>query len=358
MEEILVIDENTSAARIPGFNKHSGHRMSLIPLNTGKLFTTLTLRPGPVAEPSISSETFLRSYLEAGLWLRCLGAQHHVRTLAASQSTRLARFAASAGIYTQLGLATEDALAMLVAWSLWVRDRSDNLPDLVYRINLRMSHELANYTAKEIEDIRGKAVSGKKINVDGRRYLKSLRDGVGERDLPQLFGIRLHPHPSVKLVPKSETLSRRMLPRIIAENLEVLTDFRSAMSSACYNKLKHGPQLIVDKPSAAAMRMGHSAEEYHAFRDLELIRLLLCGSKVSITEEEIANGERSAPFLLDDPDNARRLMDRAVVAPAVFMWTLGRYIYGTVFVGRQLPTRPADDGLVEMLEGYFSTLSG
>jgi hypothetical protein len=51
-------------------------------------------------------------------------------------------------------------------------------------------------------------------------------------------------------------------------------------------------------------------------------------------------------------------MDRAVVAPAVFMWTLGRYIYGTVFVGRQLPTRPADDGLVEMLEGYFSTLSG
>jgi hypothetical protein len=327
----------------------------ILPISNG-LYTTLNLRPGLTDEPPVSSQEFLLSYLEAGLWLRCLAAQSHINTLSAERSSRLERLAASAGIYTQLGLATEDAIAMLVAWSFWSMDNSVNLVDLIYRISLRVSDEKSGYTALEMTDLKSKVFGSRKIPIDGRRYLRSLTAGIQQRDLPALFGVRWKQNPSVKVVPKEESATWQMLPRSISEYVQILSDARSELSSACYNKLKHGPQLIVGRPSDAAARMGFTEEQYKLLGELELIRILGYGSQIATTHEEMLKGVRRAPFLLDDLDNSRRLFDRAIVATASFMFMLGRYVYGCTFIGSPMPKRPTDPGLVDILERYAATL--
>ena len=115
--------------------------MTFLPKNTTRLFTTLNLMPGPTPESPLTNEASLYSFLDAGVWMRCLAMQSHVAVLANQQASRLQRFAASIGIYQQMGLAIEDALATLVAWSIWATDKSASLPDIAFRMVLRATAE-------------------------------------------------------------------------------------------------------------------------------------------------------------------------------------------------------------------------
>lgn len=76
-----------------------------------RLFQTLNLFPGPIPEAPVSNESYMWSFLSAGVWMRCLAVEPHVAVLANRDSSRLQRFAATIVIYQQVGLSIEDALA-------------------------------------------------------------------------------------------------------------------------------------------------------------------------------------------------------------------------------------------------------
>ena len=88
--------------------------------------------------------------------------------------------------------------------------------------------------------------------------------------------------------------------------------------------------------------MGHPEEEVRSFPEIELIRLLMDGSRTQISHEELASSERVAPFLLDDAENADRSLRQVVLATAIFMFSLGRYLYGSTFREYKMLDQPSD----------------
>src|SRR5688572_24237440 len=104
-----------------------------------KTYTTLAIGTGKVPEPSLSSRAFLASFLSIGVWLRALALESHAKVLTDQKATELQKLAASAAAYQQIGLAVEDALVTLVAWSTWSRLPDLNLADIYSRIVLRSS---------------------------------------------------------------------------------------------------------------------------------------------------------------------------------------------------------------------------
>ncbi len=299
--------------------------------STTRLFTTLNLFPGPQPEAPISSETFLRSFLDTGVWMRSLAMESHVLVLADTRASRLQRLAACVAIYQQLGLAIEDALATLIAWSIWAHDKSISLPDLTFRLHLRTDPQGSPYDPQKLKDIRSKFAGGKKISVDGRRYLSTLVKDVRDADLPGLFGVPWKARPSVKLVSPAQMTTWTTITRAILDHVQILTEPSGELTAAYYNKLKHGPQLVVDNPRQAALRLGHSESDTKEIPDTELIRVLLAGAQTSVTPQLLASGQRIAPFLLDDADNARRILRRRVLDGANFLYSLGYYLFIATF---------------------------
>ncbi len=274
--------------------------------------------------------------------------------LADKRASRLQRLAATAGLYQQIGLGTEDALATPIAWSFWAHNQSANLADISARVLLKVDPREPPYSPAEMEDLKRKLADNKRIHVDGRRYLRALINGVKARDIPVLFGIRWKPHPSIKLVSKDELEFWTSLPGVLLKHEEILTDPNTQMATACYNKLKHGPQLIVDKPKDAARRMSRPQPELQVMPETELLRILTDGARTEMTREELARSQHVAPFLLDDPDNANRLLVESLMDSSLFMFMLGRYLYGGAFHGHKIPGPPSDPGLTELIAAGFA----
>jgi hypothetical protein len=233
---------------------HTGKKLSrILPTSTG-LYTTLNLRPGPNSEPTRFDQIIFVELF--GLWALAPMPRNPMshQYISRQEFVAAAEISSNYGIYTQLGLATEDAIAMLVAWHFWSLDNTVNLADLIYRLNLRVSDEKRHYTPLEIADIKSKVSGSKKIVIDGRRYLLSITADVQPRELPTLFGVQWKQNPSVKLVPKVDVAAWQMLPKSISTYVDLLGDARSEMSSACYNKLKHGPNEA--RPQMRRVRRG------------------------------------------------------------------------------------------------------
>ena len=193
-----------------------------VSLDTTQAFVTLTLPLGQ--EPPISNESFLRNYLEVGVWIRCLAMQSHILTLASERASRLERLSASAGMYQQIGLGVEDAVATLIAWSIWSHERSTSLADITAQVLLRSEPKGLPYKSGEMEGIKRKFAEKKKVHVEGRRYLRALVDGIEASNVPGLFGIDWKPHPSIKLVSKPEMEFWTLLPTTIIQHIGILTD--------------------------------------------------------------------------------------------------------------------------------------
>ncbi len=323
-----------------------------LPPHATTAFATLSLPPGQ--EPPITNESFLRSYLEVGVWIRCIAMQSHVIALSNALSSRLERFAASAGVYQQIGLGVEDAVATLIAWSIWTHDQSTSLADIMAQVLLQTDRRGTPYSPKEMNALKNKFFDRKRVHVDGRRYLAALVDGVEARNIPRLFGIAWKPHPSVKLVSKVEMDFWNKLPATLILHINMLTDPMTQVASACYNKLKHGPQLTVGKPKDLLRQLAYPDSELQKMPETGLLRILMDGARTEMTYEEIEKKQAVAPFLLDDADNAVRLLRQSALDSAIFMFGLGRYVYGCAFRGHKIPDWPADHGLMPLVEAAMA----
>ena len=80
-----------------------------------------------------------------------LALESHAKVLANERASSLARLAASAGVYQQIGLAVDDALVTLVSWSTWARSPDLNLADIFARVSLRSVPDATPLQSKDLE---------------------------------------------------------------------------------------------------------------------------------------------------------------------------------------------------------------
>lgn len=321
----------------------------MLPRQTSRTFITASLAPGTRSEPKITSQEFLNSFLDYGCWLRPIAARAHVRTFETSNSSELERLAALGALYQLLGAVVEDAFTTFVAWSLWASDKNRSLPDIVGRLSLRFKPAKAPSDAYVEEVVRKLDGGGKRLDVHPREYL-SLLLRLDDDELPRAIGIPWNRHPSTKLVPNRERHQWDQLPHLVREVIRPLVEPKGELLTACYNKIKHGPQLVVDDMGRAAAARGHGSEQAMSFAGTRSIRLLLHGGRTQETPDEFAVGVRVAPFLIPDVANVRRLYFQQLVHTTNALCGLGTWLYNTTFVDARRPFAHQEASVQRILE--------
>jgi hypothetical protein len=312
------------------------------------------LSPGPNPEPPIDNPEFLEGFLQNGVWLRVASSYCHLAVLRSQSSSEIQRLAALVAFYQQAALQAEDILSNLIVWSIWARDRSQNLVDLLSRLMLR---DEPNWTSasEQYRDVvwnKFEGTSKKKIYVDARQYLSSLLD-VHESDLPAQFGISWKRDPSVKDVPRVDRKWWDRLPNSLGAWLRDILNPRAGLFMSIHNKLKHGPQLIVTNRLRVGLARGFTDsidhEKYPEWRR-PTVRILLDGSRTDDTKEEFEGQVSVAPLLADDVNNAAKIFDHVIREPAWLLATLGEYIFKFSYPERRREFPITDKFLREILE--------
>lgn len=305
--------------------------MAILPQSTYRTFISVSMAPGRDPEAPITSKEYLSSYLEHACWLRLLSAKRVLGVLEESKSSDLERLAAVASFSQLAGQITEDALTTYVAWSIWAADRDLRLPDIFARLSLRMSSPSKRLTPDYISDIHRKmSETEKRVDVYPREYLAMILSQPDDR-LPLMLGINWKKHPSVKLVPPEMRPFWDAMGSYVRGTIQPLIDPKGQLLSSTYNKIKHGPQLIVMSIGESALRRGHNSSSVESL-DRSGIRLLLDGSRVQETPEELEDSVRCAPFLVDDIANARRWFFQQMVHQVNALYALGTWLFNTTYI--------------------------
>ncbi|MDO9005132.1 MAG: hypothetical protein Q7V20_16935 [Aquabacterium sp.] len=304
---------------------------------------------GPNSEQDISNEQFLNSYLDYGCWLRVVTSRQQLDVIENKNSSELQKLAALASFYQTAGLVVEDALSMHIAWSLWQLDKSKSLPDILERLSLRLSSPKGDLPESYASDIKQKYITTKKrVDIYPRQYLNDLLS-LSDEELPATFGINWKRHPSVKLVPPELRLFWNNLGHYIRGCVEPLASPKGALLASCYNKIKHGPQLTIMAPAAAAKYRGFEYPDVEHFMQEPTIRLLLQGSRTQETPEETQANERVAPFLVADAPNMRRWFFQQIAHTSNALYINGTWIFNTTYIDRKRPFKIESPELLSII---------
>ena len=282
-----------------------------------------------VHEPGISNDEFLDSLNQIGVWLRVLAAYDSLKRYSSPDSTRAERMAALSNIYLQLGAQLEDQAVSLIVFSIWSKNRDLVLADLFFRTFVTRPRK--STTGSEIAAVHDKLAGDRTgtVRVDPRAFFGEVAEMDDAAIVEFFLGYKWRPVPSVKLIPKQHIQVWTNLPR---EFRRIASSFYDETHvpriTAAYNKLKHGPQLILQNPIDRARRFGSSSNldtqlaGYRAF-DKTGIRLLFAGAKTRREPSDSGVGS-VAPFLIDDEGAVRKLVFDTMVYQAMLFNTLVR----------------------------------
>ena len=299
----------------------------MLPHQTTKTFLTTSLAKGPTLERNVSNLEFMDSYLDYSCWLRTLSARQQVAILEDTKSGSLDKLTALVSFYQIAGTVVEDALSMYIAWSLWSRDKEKLLPDILERVSLRLAEPKSPLPTTYAAEIQEKYLSSnKRLDIYARHYLNQLME-VSDPNLPKVFGIPWKPHPSVKFVSKDMLPFWNKLGEYMRESIRPLVNSKGALLAACYNKIKHGPQILVMPISDAAERRGFPAVNVVATNSDPTVRLLLNGSRTQESDDEFDSQTRTAPFLPLDAANVRRWFFQHIAHTSNALFIHGTFIY-------------------------------
>lgn len=146
-----------------------------------------------------------------------------------------------------------------------------------------------------------------------------------------------------------------MLPTTVRQLVDVLGGRNSDLLASCYNKMKHGPQMVFADPVEVANARGHPHELVDESFEPS-IRLLLKGSRTQETAEEVKTSTRIAPFLYGDPENARRWLYQSFVHTANVMFTCGTWIFNFKFPDHRRELAVEDPFVCSLIEGQAEHL--
>ena len=282
----------------------------------------LNLHPAHMDEPAVSNDEFLDSLDALGVWLRVLPAYDSLQRYAASNRSPAQRLSAISNIYLLLGAQLEDQAVALVAFSVWSRDRDLPLADLFSRIFIQRRG--AASASSYVQTIHDRLRDGSRANVDAQAFFREV-SRMQATELVQFFlGYRWRKQPSVKLIPRKHLRFWTTLP---SELQRISASFHDEKHhprlTAAYNKLKHGPQLVVQNPLERARQFatgGNISAELASYGALDKpsVRLLFTGARTDGTPAP--GGARSnAPFLVDDEGTLAKLVFETMVYHATLM---------------------------------------
>ena len=279
------------------------------------------LSPSDMDEPGISNDEFLDSLDGIGVWLRVLAAYDSLERYASPDSTVAQRLAALSNIYLQLGAQLEDQAVSLIAFSVWSKNRDLLLPDLFSRIFVRRPGKTT--AGSEIRAVHGKLQtdSPARVPVDQRAFFREVAEMADAAIVEFFLGYKWRAVPSAKLIPKRHIEVWKRLPDEFRRIAGSFYDERHIPRiTAAYNKLKHGPQLIVQNPVDRARRFAITpdlATQLARYDSLDKpgVRLLFAGAR---TRRGPTDGDaRSvAPFLIDDEGAVNKIFFETMVHQA------------------------------------------
>ena len=281
----------------------------------------LNLNPSEMDEPGISNDEFLDSLAAIGVWLRVLSAYDSLERYASPDSTSAQRLAALSNIYLQLGAQLEDQAVSLVAFSVWSQNRDLVLADLFSRVFVR--RQRATTAESEIKVVHKKLKNDNSTNVpvDQRAFFQEVFEKSDAEIVEFFLGYKWREVPSVRLIPKRHIDVWRQLPgelRRIANSFHV--EQQLPRLTAAYNKLKHGPQLIIQNPVDRARQFGNTPDltaqlaRYESLDKLG-VRLLFAGARTQPNPTD-GNVGSVAPFLIDDERAVNRIFFGTMVHQA------------------------------------------
>ena len=281
----------------------------------------LNLNPSEMNEPDISNDEFLESLDMIGVWLRVLSAYDSLESYNSTDSTSAQRLAALSNIYLQLGAQLEDQAVFLIAFSVWSQNRDLVLTNLFSRIFVKRSKTIN--TESEIRAVHKKLKSdnSKSVPVNQKAFFQEVEELNDVKIVEFVLGYKWRGVPSVKLVPNSHIEIWRNLPEELRRIVSLFHDEKqNPRVTSAYNKLKHGPQLVIQNPINRARCFGVSPEfaaelaRYKSY-DKPGVRLLFEGAR---TQQKPVDGtvKSIAPFLIDDKEAVNKIFFSTIVHDA------------------------------------------
>lgn len=313
----------------------------------------LNLDPGEVAEPDITSNEFLDTLGSIGVWLRVLSAFPSVKLLRSSGGSSAQRLSAVTNLYIHLGAQAEDHAVALVAFSAWAKNRNLSLPDLFSRIFVKAG--LKSPCKDEINAVHGRLLKGgnKSVHVDQKAFFLSVSE-MSDPELVEFFlGYRWRKIPSVKLIPKGNLDLWQLLPGELRRIVSTYAgEGQNSRLFSALNKLKHGPQLIVQNPIDRARLYAKSGEfeELEGYKEYDraAVRVLFSGARVWEPEPPASRVRSLAPFLLDGPEVVSKIFFETMVHEASIFQHLVR-MHLALYRQEAADWSIQDDGIWEVL---------
>lgn len=292
----------------------------------------LSLAPGPEPERPISNADFLDGYLKLGVWLRVLPAHQQLQTLKAPNATNLMCLCASAAFFEQMGMFCEDAVCTLVAWTVWAQNPNIGLADLLNVCNVKRERGVKDRSGSYLDDLRAKFRRGTgRVNVDPLPFLGALA-ALPDAEVLRQLGILWTRQPLVQMAAPKLRHEWESLPKVVRDLLTILADPKGSLLTSCFNKIKHGPQVgHMDMRQVALERRRHDSRQKHRFPTGPHLRILLHGTRTQERQEEVAAGERVAPFLVHHPHCVEELFFGVILHSALALSLLGGWLYRLAF---------------------------
>ena len=328
-----------------------------MPLNTTPFL--LNLSPSKMDEPSISNDEFLDSLDAVGVWLRVLAAFDSLERYCSPDSTPAQRLAALSNIYLQFGAQLEDQAVSLIAFSVWSKNRHLVLADLFSRVFVRRSRKPAARSVIRAVQAKLETDSPGGVPVDQRAFFREVAEMTDSAIVEFFLGYKWRAVPSVRLIPKRHIEVWKRLP---GEFRRVAGSFYNERQiprmTAAYNKLKHGPQLVLQNPVDRARRFGSSPDlaaqlARHRALDKPCVRLLFAGAR---TRREPADGDVGsvAPFLIDDEGAVKKIFFETMVHQAGLLSTLVK-MQISLYRKSRIDLGNLDEGVARIVEaqGYY-----
>jgi hypothetical protein len=286
----------------------------------------------PDVNVAIENEEFLDSFVRFGAWMRFSQAYEYVRMLHRA-SENFERLVAASGFYSAYGAVVEDVASMMLAWICWSRYPGLRLADILYLISFCRDTQ-AKASEAYLEDLIAKIQSGKRTRVDSVVFAESLKKLGGVKTL-QMMGLNWKKTPSVKIARSESELSFwRKLPDVINNLLLFLSDTSTLHISLAYNKIKHGPQLVMTDLIKHFSSLSGNKSDLANLSSLngslserglgpETLRVLFEGSR---TKRKDPTDPPVSLFLEDDTAAIEILFSRQIHALVKPIWVTGMWI--------------------------------
>lgn len=257
----------------------------------------------------IDNEEFLESYVRLGAWLRLIQAFDALKTIRQTNDSAH-RLAATAAIFSALGALVEDVNATLLAWICWNKNSQLRLADILFNASFVRDAKQTPGDAF-LDGVVSLLSTGKRARVDPQAFAKTLLS-KDARAVLRLVGLDWKAQPSVKVARGDELILWAKLPTATKQTLEVLASGSTVSISLAYNKIKHGPQVLVSnlvdylQETGADEEMLRTVTKSLRLRGLSpnTLRILFKGSETKRT----VSGDLATLWLDDDTEAIEALV--------------------------------------------------